>query len=553
MYKAMISTGGMLERKFNKYTLNAKEINKKVLFNILNKNKESEYGKRYRFDSITSINDYKEKVPITDYLSYEEYINEMLKGTRGILVNDKVEYFAHTSGTTGKQKLIPVTKKSREVGSKYMALLIERFAYNNFRENWSYGRGLMIADTVNTSYSEGKIPIRSATSGGMNSIKFLLTKIYTSPYEVMKIKDKNTALYLHLLFALEDKNLTYISGVFISNVLDALRVLEDKSELLVKDIKKGCISRNLNLDENTRKVLNNYLKPNASRADELEREFSKGFKGICKRIWPKLIYIASVTGANFSIYDDMVNYYTDSLQIYSPAYAATEAMIGINPYVRKIKYVIIPDTAFYEFILIEEGKKDNVKTYNINELKVGSKYEVIITNYAGLYRYKLGDVVKVVGYYNNSPEVEFLYRKNQVLNMVSEKTTEEHLKISISKTMKEMNTTLVDYTTLEDNTITPGKYIFYMELKEKVNSNKLKQMEKTLDLQLQKANLAYERFRKNNRLSCVSISIVSKNTFDYINKYLISKGVSKSQIKIPRVINNKKEILKILKDNSIKV
>ncbi|MFR7995811.1 GH3 auxin-responsive promoter family protein [uncultured Clostridium sp.] len=63
----------------------------------------------------------------------------------------------------------------------------------------------------------------------------------------------------------------------------------------------------------------------------------------------------------------------------------------------------------------------------------------------------------------------------------------------------------------------------------------------------------YKRFRKNNRLSCVSISIVSKNTFNYINKYLISKGVSKSQIKIPRVINNKKEILKILKDNSIKV
>ncbi|WP_302538730.1 hypothetical protein [uncultured Clostridium sp.] len=42
--------------------------------------------------------------------------------------------------------------------------------------------------------------------------------------------------------------------------------------------------------------------------------------------------------------------------------------------------------------------------------------------------------------------------------------------------------------------------------------------------------------------------MVSKNTFNYINKYLISKGVSKSQIKIPRVINNKKEILKILKE-----
>lgn len=554
MYKTIISAGGIIEKKFDKYTLNPKKINKKVLFNILNKNKETKYGKKYKFNLINSIDDYKKNVPITDYLSYEKYISDMLKGIRGILINDKVEYLAHTSGTTGKQKLIPVTKKSREVGSKYMALLIQKFAYNNLKKNWNYGRGLMIADTVNTSYSEAEIPIRSATSGGMDSIKFLLTKIYTSPYEVMKIKDKNKALYLHVLFALEDRNLSYICGVFISNVLDALRILEDKSELLVKDIKKGCISKSLNLDENTRKILNNYLIPNASRSYELQKEFSKGFKGICKRIWPKLIYIASVTGANFSIYDDKVNYYTDSLPIYSPAYAATEAMLGINPYVEKIKYVIIPDTAFYEFILIdEEDNKENIETYNIDELKIGNKYEVIITNYAGLYRYRLGDIVKVVGYYNNSPEIEFLYRKNQILNMVSEKTTEEHLKISINNTMKEMKTILIDYTTLADNTITPGKYIFYMELKDSISNNKLKQMEKKLDLQLQKVNLAYERFRNSNRLSCLSIKVVRKNTFDDINKYLIEKGVSKSQIKIPRVINNKKEILKILKSNIIKI
>ena len=63
-------------------------------------------------------------MPITDYSAYEQYINEMLKGEKNILISDEVEYFGHTSGTTGKQKLIPVTKKSREVGSKYMALLI---------------------------------------------------------------------------------------------------------------------------------------------------------------------------------------------------------------------------------------------------------------------------------------------------------------------------------------------------------------------------------------------------------------------------------------------
>ena len=444
----MISAGGLVEKKFNKYTLNSRYINEEVLFKILNKNSTSKYGEKYNFNSIKSVDEYKSNVPITDYLDYELYINEMLKGEKNILITDDVEFFGHTSGTTGKQKLVPVTKKSREVGSKYMALLIERFAYNNLKNKWNYGRGLMLADTVMTTYSEGGVPICSATSGGMDAIKVILPKIYTSPYEVMKIKDKNAALYLHLLFALEDKNLTYISGVFISNVLDALRTLEDNAELLVRDIRRGSINRNLNIDGETRKKLNKCLKPNAGRADEIELEFSKGFEGICRRIWPKLIYIASVTGANFSIYDDMVNYYTGSVPIYSPAYASTEAMIGINPYISKIRYVIIPDTVFYEFIPVKESNKENPQTYCIDELKVGEKYEIIITSYAGFYRYRLGDVVKVVDYYNNSPEIEFLYRKNQALNMVSEKTTEDHLRESLSKTVKEFNLSLVDYTTL---------------------------------------------------------------------------------------------------------
>lgn len=550
LYRTMISAGGLVEKKFNKYTLNSRYINEEVLFKILNKNSTSKYGEKYNFNSIKSVDEYKLNVPITDYLDYELYINEMLKGEKNILITDDVEFFGHTSGTTGKQKLVPVTKKSREVGSKYMALLIEKFAYNNLKNKWNYGRGLMLADTVMTTYSEGGVPICSATSGGMDAIKIILPKIYTSPYEVMKIKDKNAALYLHLLFALKDKNLTYISGVFISNVLDALRVLEDNAELLVRDIRRGSIDRNLNIDDETRKKLNKYLKPNAGRADEIELEFSKGFEGICRRIWPKLIYIASVTGANFSIYDDMVNYYTGSIPIYSPAYASTEAMIGINPYISKIRYVIIPDTAFYEFISVKESNKENPKTYCIDELKVGEKYEIVITIYAGFYRYRLGDVVKVVDYYNNSPEIEFLYRKNQALNMVSEKTTEEHLRASLSETVKEFNLSLVDYTTFEDNKITPGRYVFYLEFNEEIPKSKIKFIENTLDKELQKANLAYGRFRKNNRLACLSINVVKRNTFDIIKRYLISKGVSKSQIKIPRVITNKKDILNILNDNS---
>lgn len=551
LYRTMITCGGIVEKNFNKQTKIFKKVNNDLLFDILKKNASSEIGEKFKFNNILSIEDFKLIVPLTEYSFYDNYIERMSKGEKNILIRENVEYFSHTSGTTGKQKLIPATKESRLKASKYMALLMNKFSYNNFKENWNYGRGLLIADTVTSTYTKGEIPICSATSGGINSIKYILPYLYTSPYEVMGIKDKEISLYLHVLFGLREKNLLYISGVFISNVLDLLRIMEKNSDKLVKDIREGRLSSTLKIDEKTRKALNKYLSPNAARAEELEREFKKGFNGICKRIWPKLQYIASVTGANFSIYNDMVNYYSGNTPIYSPCYAASEGTMGINPYVIKTRYVIIPDTVFYEFIPIGEFDKKKPRTLSPDELEIGQSYEIVITTYAGLYRYRLGDVVKVVGFYNNSPEVEFLYRRNQVLNMVSEKTTEDHLTNAIKNTKSKLNLNLIDYTTVTDNLITPGRYKFYFEVKGKVAMEEVRNMEITLDKELRNCNLAYNRFRNKNGLAMPKIIIVKEGTFNNIKEFLFKKGISKNQIKIPRVVTTNKSILDLIEDNKL--
>ena len=346
-----------------------------------------------------------------------------------------------------------------------------------------------------------------------------------------------------------DKKITFISGVFISNVLDLFRVLEKNYEDLLKDIRRGNINRGLNIDIETRKKLNSYMYPKASRASELQVEFKKGFKGIAKRIWPKLVYIATVTGANFSIYDDKLAYFIEDMPIYSPVYAATESTIGINPYVEKIEYAVIPDTTFYEFIPIDSKENEILL---IDEIKLGGIYEIVITNYAGLYRYRLGDVVKVVGFYNNTPTLEFLYRKNQVLNMVSEKTNEEHITKAIKETIIKEKINLIDYTTMPDNNKTPGRYIFYVELTCEVSNRKLNEIEDTLDKELRNSNLAYDRARNGRKLDRIKIILLKGNTFNKIKEALLSKGVSKNQIKIPRVTINNQVVMKIIENNTVK-
>lgn len=536
------------EKKFDKDTENAFSRNTEILNKVLSRNHGTEFGKKHNFSNINSIEEYKKKVPLSTYKDYEQYILRMCSGEENILVAEDVKFYGMSSGTTGKQKYIPVTKSSLSAVSEIMSMLIQRILYNNFKSSWSYGKGLSLTDMVIAGHTPSGKPICAGTSGGMRSIKWMIPFIWTTPVEVMNLGKGVDTLYLHLLFALRERNLMYINGIFISSVLDMFRHLEKHSEELVWDIRKGNISRNLGLSEDQRKILQKKVSPDAGRADFLEGEFKKGFKDIAKRIWPKLIYVASVTGANFSIYDDKVAEYSGNIPVYSSVYSATEAAVGVNRYINKQRYVVIPKVAFFEFIPTENIDEEQPSTKNLNELKIGSEYEVVATNQAGLYRYRIGDVIKVVDFYKQSPEVEFLYRKNQLLNMVSEKTTEEHVLSAVSNTFKTFGSSFSDYTVKPDNSVSPGRYVFYIEVKNSLKNSNLKSISNLMDKELCKANIAYGRQRSKGKLAEVQVKLVKEGTFMLIKKMKIAKGISKNQFKMPRVVTDR-EIVDLLDKN----
>lgn len=53
---------------------------------------------------------------------------------------------------------------------------------------------------------------------------------------------------------------------------------------------------------------------------------------------------------------------------------------------------------------------ESPETAFLHELEVGKIYEIVVTQACGLYRYRMGDVVQVVGYFGECPRVKFLYR-----------------------------------------------------------------------------------------------------------------------------------------------
>ena len=98
------------------------------------------------------------------------------------------------------------------------------------------------------------------------------------------------------------------------------------------------------------------------------------------------------------------------ISIHYFAYASSEAPIGIAIEKDKDSYVCIPHGCFVEFIDIDE---ESLAIKWMDELEIGKKYELIVTYLSGFYRYRLQDVVEVIGFYGQSPIIRFAFRKNQ--------------------------------------------------------------------------------------------------------------------------------------------
>lgn len=55
----------------------------------------------------------------------------------------------------------------------------------------------------------------------------------------------------------------------------------------------------------------------------------------------------------------------------------------------------------------------------------------------------------------------------------------------------------------------------------------LQLLERMLDSELRKSNLAYDRARNNKRLGMIKVLLLKPNTFNLIKDALFSKGISK--------------------------
>ena len=198
-------------------------------------------------------------------------------------------------------------------------------------------------------------------------------------------------------------------------------------------------------------------------------------------------------------------------------------------------YVLLPRSIFFEFIPIDDPECERPLT--IGEVEVGKEYELVVTNFSGLYRYQIEDVVRVTGYFNKTPKVEFLYRNNLAMNVANEKTTTQMVDWAAAKVQEELGISFTGYSFYSDNVSEPVRYVMFAEPESDISKDMIPAIEECLDKWLSESNEKYHKYRRWGMLGAAKVNLLKKNSYADYREMLKKQGKVLNQVKPVTVIN----------------
>lgn len=530
--------GQVMLRRFERIAENAVTHNRKTLVSILEANRDTEFGRLHRFEELArdaSGAAFRKTVPLSRYDDYVEAIERMERGESGVLTADDLLFFAVSSGTTGSPKLIPTTKKHHGFTFKYMGTVVQGVISRELHIGTSTDRGIdLMTFSGDQKYASGGTPIGGATAEAVRRMARIVPHLWNSPIEVYTLDHQPSARYLHALYGLRNRRNQFVEAVFAPHLLEWFRSVEARWEELVSDVEHGTLTVDLNIDTalRNRVVSDNPADPH--RAAELRAATAVGFDDFVSRVWPNMTHAMTITSGSFATYLPALRRYIGDLPIYNPSYGATESFIGVGIWPdRPGRYVMATDPSYFEFIPVDLVDEEQPPTVDIAGVGIGERYELVITNHAGLYRYRLGDVVTVVDRLGETPVIEFVYRVGTQFDLVGEKTSEDQVAAAIFGLSKTLDLEVSDYTTTEDVEASPARYVIYLESEA---ARSIEDMAEAFDEEVQRANPVTRGFRENDLLGRPRLAIVAPGTFTRLRDVIADSDLppATSQLKIPR-------------------
>jgi hypothetical protein len=498
------------------------------LMEILQRNKDTEYGKKYGFGDIRSMADYRKRVPIVSYEDVRPFMDRITRGESNVLIAETPVMFNQTSGTTGDAKYIPVTPtcQGRDHSDQ-----MRTWMYHAFKTHPGASKGKIVA--IVSPAIEGEtpsgIPYGSASGAIYAGMPGVVKAQYAIPYEVFLIEDYEAKYYTLMRIAVAE-NVTMIGTANPSSVIKMCEVADANADYIITDITHGTIRGDIKIDRTLREKIEAHLRPNPKLAHELaEKRRARGLKLLPVDYWPNLALIGCWKGGTVISYLKKFPEWFDPdgrgmVPIRDWGLLASEARSSIPLTDEGSAGVLTVSTNVFEFAEVDEVESGtdpaewDIK--GVEQLEEGKEYYIFYTTTGGLYRYDINDVVKVVGRYNATPTIVFVRKGRGMTNITGEKLAVDQL-IHAFESAAEAGMVAKHYVAQPD--MQRSLYVIKVESPDLPEDRRVDLL-KHIDSDLAKRNIEWDGKRKSGRLRAPVLEVMKPGWYDRSKQALVAEG-----------------------------
>lgn len=485
-------------QEVERYATATEQIQRSVLDHILSCGRKCRWGREHGLASVNSYEDFAHTHPITDYHQLRPCIMKMIAGERDELWPGVTRRFAQSSGTSdGKSKFIPITSDSLKLNHyKGGSDVISHYLNNHPESRMFDGKAFILGGSF---ANELNIPRSSKTRVGDLSANLIeainpIANLARIPSKEIALMPDWSSKLPALVEAAMDKDVTNISGVpswFLT---------------VIKQI--------------------------------MER---KGVKEL-HEVWPNL-EVFFHGGISFAPYRELYNSIIDPSRMnYLETYNASEGFFAIQDRPDSHSMLLLIDAGvFYEFMPINGGEP--VPAWKV---KQGEIYALIITATNGLWRFPIGDTVRIETV--NPLRITIAGRTKCFINAFGEEVMVHNTDAALAKACKQTGCQVLNYTAAPVYTTDRSRGHHQWLIEFDTPPSDLEQFASLLDKLLTDENSDYQAKRAGNIfLDPLTVTVASPGLFD---RWLASTGKLGGQRKVPRLTNDRHLIDAMLKFNN---
>jgi hypothetical protein len=517
------------------YTVQTAQAN--FLKTLIRSHQNTQLGQLFQLAQVRTVDDFRQHIPIHPYEFYAPYTDRVAAGEKNVLNPDAVNYINLTSGSTGNKKRVPVTRKFQHT-LRQADLASIGFLLANLQQQGRFGKSLLTNHAAPPELLDSGIPYGPVSVGSIRQGKWLVDQLFSVPFHALEINDTLARHYVCLLFALQNRNLRGWVANFPMLILRTCQYLEDYAEELITDLRQGTIAPWLPIDPDLRTRLGSRCLPQVDRADELSSILRQEGRLTPRAAWPFLSYITTARGGTSEFYLRRFPDFFGDIPVFGGVYGTAEVTFSVCHSFNQDSGILALESGFFEFIPAHQWGQEHPQTLLPHELTVGDRYRVLVTSYSGFYRYDIGDVVEVVGFYNEAPLIVFRHRYGGLLSSTTEKTTEFHVIQVMQQLQAEFNIELDDFCiTLSDEEF-PARYLVNIELAEGYSLDQPHAFLERFEYWLGQFNNPYETARQA-QVPPPILRILPRHSFNHLRQRQVNRGMFDSQLKIPHITEDR--------------